>query len=58
MTGTFDAEKNKFLIQLDTKESTKVELSHEELEKLLENKLDEINFISDLLYTYPLLIKE
>jgi len=58
MTGIFDAEKNKFLIQLDTKESTKVELSHEELEKLLENKLDEINFISDLLYTYPLLIKE
>jgi hypothetical protein len=58
MTGTFDAEKNKFLIQLDTKESTKVELSHEELEKLLEDKMDEINFISDLLYTYPLLIKE
>ena len=58
MTGTFDAEKNKFLIQLDTKESTKVELSHEELEKLLEDRMDEINFISDLLYTYPLLIKE
>ena len=58
MTGIFDAEKNKFLIQLDTKESTKVELSHEELEKLLEDRMDEINFISDLLYTYPLLIKE
>jgi hypothetical protein len=58
MTGNFDAEKNKFLIQLDTKESTKVELSHEELEKLLEDRMDEINFISDLLYTYPLLIKE
>lgn len=56
MSGQFDAEKNKFIIEINEKEQK--ELSHKELENLLEDKVQEINVIYKLLAKHPQLIKE
>jgi hypothetical protein len=69
MQGIFDAQKNKFIIkttqEIEEKEiEVEKELTHEELEELLEINMDSINekmavinLISTLLHKYPQLIK-
>jgi len=69
MQGIFDAQKNKFIIkttqEIEEKEiEVENELTHEELEELLEINMDSINkkmavinLISTLLHKYPQLIK-
>jgi hypothetical protein len=69
MEGIFDAQKNKFIIKtVEESEEKEIEvekeLTHEELEELLELNMDSINekmavinLISRLLHKHPQLIK-
>lgn len=55
MSGIFDVENNKFIIEIGLEEKV---LTHKELAELLENKMDEVKVIYDLLAKHPQLIKD